>query len=434
MLKLLAIIILLLSVNVFSQETLTLEKAVQIGLENNYSIKLAGNDLRISENNATLGNAGFLPRLDLTASENNSMNNTHQEYSSGQVTDKKNATSASSTAGIALNWTIFDGMNMFTNFSRLKELNSLGEINARAAVENNVASIMSSYYNIVSIQQTIRAIQDAIKISEERVRIAEEKYNLGSGSKLELLQARVDLNADRSNLLKQQISLSQAKVSLNQLMGLESTKDFLIRDTIIISSRMDYNSLKNMVLNSNSALKSAGKNVSVASLNLSGLRSLWYPTLGLFLNYNFSGSQAQAGLIKSSQTNGFSYGLNLSFNLFNGLNTSRQVENAKISLESSQLEYDDLKNKIQSSFEQEYTSYSNNIQQVKMEEENLEAARQNAGIALDRFKYGTYSSLELSVAQKSYLDAESRLVAAEYAAKKSEIELMRLSGQIIKQF
>lgn len=432
MLKYFVLLILLFSVNVFSQEQLTLDKAVKIGLENNYSIKLARNDVNVAANNVTLGNAGFLPRLDASASKSSSINNTHQEYSSGQVTDKSNATSSSTTAGVALNWTIFDGMNMFTTFSRLRELNEQGEINARAAVENNVASIMSGYYNIVSIQQAIRAIQDAIKISEERVRIAEEKYNLGSGSKLELLQANVDLNADRSNLLRQQLALAQAKVSLNQLMGLESTREFIVRDTIVISTKMDYDLLKERVVNENSSLKSAGKNISVASLNLSSLRSLWYPTLGVFLNYNFSRQESQAGIYKINQNNGLNYGLNLSFNIFNGLNTSRQIENAKIFLMSSELQYNDLKNRLEASFEQEYTNYSNNLQQVKMEEENLDVARQNAEIALDRFKYGSYSSLELSIAQKSYLDAQSRLVAAQYAAKRSEIELMRLSGQIIK--
>ncbi|HEX2960798.1 MAG TPA: TolC family protein [Ignavibacteriales bacterium] len=432
MLKYLVPLVLFFSVNVFSQEALTLEKAVKIGLENNYSIKLAKNDVTIAQNNVTLGNAGFLPKLDATASESNSISNIHQEYSSGLFSNQSNAHSNTTNAGVALNWTIFDGMNMFINFSRLRELSAQGEINARATVENNVASIMGGYYNIVSIQQTIRAIQDALKISEERVKIAQDKYNLGSGSKLELLQANVDLNADRSNLLRQQLNLAQAKVSLNQLMGLESTRDFLIKDTIVISTKMDYAILRDRIVNENSSLKSAGKNISVASLNLSGLRSLWYPSLGTFLSYNFTRTDAPYASTTLNRSYGLTYGLNLSFNIFNGFNTSRQIENAKINLMSSELQYNDLRNRLEASFEQEYTNYSNNLQQVKMEEENLDVARQNAEIALDRFKYGTYSSLELSIAQKSYLDAESRLVTAQYAAKRSEIELMRLSGQIIK--
>ncbi|MGE5353057.1 MAG: TolC family protein [Acidobacteriota bacterium] len=432
MLKYLLLLVLFFSVNVFSQEALTLEKAVKIGLENNFSIKIAKNDLSIAQNNVTFGNAGMLPRLDATAAENHGINHIYQESASGLITDQSHAQSNTLNASVALNWTIFDGLNMFINFSRLRELGSQGEINARVTVENNVASIMGGYYNIVSIQQTIRAIQDALKISEERVKIAQDKYNLGSGSKLELMQANVDLNADRSNLLRQQLNLAQAKVSLNQLMGLESTKDFLIKDTIVINTRMDYNSLKERIVNENSSLLSAGKNVSIASLNLSGLKTLWYPTLGAFLNYNFNRTDAPYSSTTLNRVYGLTYGLNLSFNIFNGFNTSRQIENARINLMSSELQYNDLKNRLGASFEQEYTNYSNNLQQVRMEEENLDVARQNAEIALDRFKYGTYSSLELSIAQKSYLDAESRLVTAQYAAKRSEIELMRLSGQIIK--
>ncbi|MGE5403193.1 MAG: TolC family protein [Ignavibacteriales bacterium] len=433
MLKYFTVLFLFISVNVFSQDVLTLEKAVKIGLDNNYSIKLARNESAVAANNVTLGNAGFLPRLDATAGRSSTISNVHQEYTDGTDYDKNSSTSGSTTAGIALNWTIFDGMNMFISYGKLRELNEQGEINARAAVENNVASIMSGYYNIVSIQQQINAIRDAIRISEERVRIAEDKYNIGSGSKLELMQARVDLNADRSNLLRQELSLAQAKVSLNQLLGLESNKEFVIRDTILVNAELNYNALRESITSNNNALKAAGKSINLASLNLSGLKSQWYPALSLSAGYNFSRGETQVGSTKLNQSLGATIGLNLSMNIFSGFNTSRQIENARISLMSSQMQYDDLKSRIESGFEQEFINYKNSIQQVAMEIENLDVARQNAEIALDRFKYGSYSSLELSIAQKSYLDAQSRLVAAQYAAKRSEIELMRLSGQIVKR-
>ncbi len=416
----------------FPQEKLTLDKAIELGLQNNYSIQIAKNEAAVDSNNFSLGNAGFLPTLDVTGAMSKSSVDTKQQYSSGSTVDKKGSESKAKSVGVSLNWTLFDGFNMFISYSKLKQLREIGEMNAKAEIENSVAKIIETYYNIVSIQLEIRAVNDAILISRERVKIAEDKYNLGAASKLEVLQAKVDLNADISNLLQQQLVFNNAKVALNEAMGRQSTVDFIVNDSIVINKNLIYDELKNKLLENNSSLMAAGFNKEVASLSINGIRSQMYPQISAYMNYNYSKTENQAGFFASNQTIGLTYGLSLSLNLFDGLNTYRKIENAKVDLMNSELQFKDTKNKVEANFEQEFLNYKNAVTLVNLEEENLNVAQQNVDIAMERFRNGSYTPLELREAQKTLLDAQIRLVNAQYSAKSAEVELRKLSGQIIK--
>lgn len=427
------IIFLLFTVTtVFPQEILTLQDAVRIGLENNFSIKIARNEAQIAANNATLGNSGFLPRIDASGARTFSVNDSRQQRADGRVEDKKGANSNSTTAGVSLNWTIFDGLNMFISYARYKEFSAVGLINAKAGTEDRIASIMSAYYNIVSIEQSINAIKNAIGISEERVRIAEDKLSIGSGSKLELLQAKVDLNADRSSLLRQQQNLSNAKISLNQLLGRNPSTEYIVKDTIVMEQKINREDITPNVRENNTELLTAERNRNIAALNLRGIKSQWFPKINAFVNYNYSKSTSEAGLLLVNESRGFNYGLNFSFPLFEGFNTRRQIENARISLINSELQLSDITNRVEANLEQQFSNYSTGLEILQMEEENYDVARQNAAIALERFRLGSYSAIELREAQRAFLDAQSRLVSAQFNAKNSEIELLRLSGSLIK--
>ena len=210
------ILFLLFSTNVFSQKLLTIDDAVKTALGNNYSINIAKNEKEIADNNFSVGNAGFLPSLDADGSYTKTTNNTKQNYLNGTVVDRTGAKSTNYTAGIGLNWTIFDGLKMFASFDRLKELKKIGETNLKSEVENNISKIISTYYDIVREQQVLEVLEQSIKISEERLRIAQDKKQLGSASKFDLLQAQVDLNEDKSSLLTEELKLKQAKILILQ--------------------------------------------------------------------------------------------------------------------------------------------------------------------------------------------------------------------------
>ena len=428
----LTVFIIALNHQSYSQETLTLQDAIAITLSNNFSISIARNESKIAENNSTIGNAGFLPTLDASGSYTKSSSNTKQEYFDGRTIDRSGAKSTNINAGINLNWTIFDGLAMFGNINMLKELKRIGKANFKSEVENNIADVTETYYNLIREKQVLDVLRETITISEERVRIAQSKKDVGSGSKFDLRQAQVDLNEDKSNLLKEELTYEQLKVSLNQLMGRDVNTDFGVKDTILVNENLNLDGLKDLSLLRNTDLYIAKRTLNLAEINLNFARSEWFPTISLVGGYNYTNSESQAGFIKSNKNYSLNYGISASFNLFNGLNTSRKIENAEIEIENSKLNYDLVRTGIEANLLNIYKKYLNSLELVNLEEENLTIARESVDIALERLRLGNITPLEFRETQQKLIDAKSRLVSAQYDAKSAETELLRLSGQLIK--
>ncbi len=295
----------IISSNTFSQKLLTIEDAIKTALVNNYSINIAKNEKDIADNNFSIGNAGFLPSLDADGSYTKTTNNTKQNYLNGTVVDRTGAKSTSYTAGIGLNWTIFDGLKMFANLDRLKELKNVGEVNLKSEVENNISKIISTYYDIVREQQVLEVLNQSIKISEERLKIAQDKKQLGSASKFDLLQAQVDLNEDKSSLLSEELKLRQAKILLNQLLGENVNTDYSVADTILINESLSLDELKPLTDEHNSDLIIARQNKNISDSELNLARADLFPIISLNAGYDFSKSTSEAGFVQSNKSFGF---------------------------------------------------------------------------------------------------------------------------------
>jgi len=417
----------------YTQELLTLEDAIRIALNNNYSIQIAKNEKEIADNNSNIGNAGFLPELDANAVYEERITDTKQIYFDGRQIDRIGAESDNLNYLIELNWTIFDGLEMFASLDRLKELNKLGEINLKSEIENNIGSIISLYYNIVREEKVLDVIRRNIEISEERVYLAESEKDVGTGSKFELLQAQVDLNEDRSALLQEELNLSNSKTLLNQLLGRDVNMNFSVKDTIEIDFNLSFDELHSLILESNSLVLQARQNINLSKIESRLAFSEIYPEVSFYSGYNFIKSTSQAGFVASNRNSGYYYGLTASINLFNGLNTRHRIENADILINSSELLYDQVVNNVEAEFLNIYRKYRNSIQLVKLETENLSAAQENVDIAVERLRLGNITPLEFRESQIDLLEAQSRLVGAQYEAKTAETDLLRLSGQLVNE-
>ena len=77
-------------------------------------------------------------------------------------------------------------------------------------------------------------------------------------------------------------------------------------------------------------------------------------------------------------------------------------------------------------------AYENNMQLTALERENLTNAVENYEIAIERYKLGDLSGIELREAQNSLLEAEERLVQAQYNTKLCEISLLQISGSAMQ--
>ena len=414
----------------FAQQKLGLEEAISVALKNNYDIKLVNNDTQIAKNNANPGNAGMLPRLDGSFTDGGSRQNTTRTQSNGNEQTLNGVRNTSMSYGASLGWTIFDGLQMFTNYERLKALQKLGEVNAKATILTTVSSVINAYYTVLKEQRLVSARDSALDISKLRLTIANNKLTIGRGSKLDVLTAKVDYNTDTSAYLQEINLLKTAKTALNQVMARALDIDFSVDEKINLDTSLDYNTLANQTAQLNPDLQNAFINKKIAELNLKQIKGQRYPVVAVNGGYEYQKSASPTGFNTQQRSNGFTYGLTASLNLFNGFLQRQNERNAKIGINSSELAFEKTKQDINAQLISTYQDYSTSLDLLKIEGNNVDIAKQNLDITLEKYRLGSIAPLELREAQRSSIDAITRYLEAQYQAKLTEISLKELSGTL----
>jgi outer membrane protein TolC len=432
----LSILIILSFSTADAQKVFGLNDCIGIGLERNFSIRVARNSETISNNNYSLGNAGYLPTLDLTSRYSGTLNNPKQNLTSGGQNVTNGVYNTTVNAGITLGWTIFDGFNVQTTYKKLNELKKLGSMNTQLTAENLIADIISGYYIYIQQVQLLNNLKYAVTLSKERLRIDEDRYLLGSSSKLQVLQSRVYLNADSSRLSKQHEVIRAAQIRLNELMAVEDMgMQFSSRDSsIVVNPDLIYEKLLEETLIGNTSLIIASKNKTISEYDYKIIVSRSYPYLNLSTGYSYNLNTYSGGADKNQITNGMNYGVTLGVNIFDGFNQRRSINNSSIELKNKELKYLEIEQGIKADIITIYNGYSNNLRLIKLEEQNLETATENLSIALERYKLGNLSGIDLREVQKSLLDAKERLLIIQYQAKLAEISLQLISGKIMEYY
>ncbi|RZK11606.1 MAG: TolC family protein [Flavobacterium sp.] len=418
--------------NMQSQELLTVEDAVKIALENNFEIKIASNDLKIDQQNVSLANAGILPNLSANITNNNSILDTKQTQGDGTERELDNARNLNLTYGVALNWTVFDGMRMFARHNQLKELEKLGDAELKLTILTKISDVITTYYDIVQQQQQLAALDTTIIISNVRVTTATNRYTIGKASKLEVLNAQVDLNTDTTEFLRQKELYANTKILLNQILARDPNIDFKVKEEVQIDESLLLPDLMILAEKQNPQLQAQVINKRVAELELKQIRGDRYPTVNISSGYNFTRSEASLGFITQSSGKGFVYGINATMNIFNGGLQNRNEKIAKLQIENSQILIDQQKLALNTQLSTAYQTYMTNLQLSKLEAKNEEIAKQNMDITFEKFRIGTITTttLEFRTAQLNYINAKVRNSNAQYQAKISEIALKELAGNL----
>jgi outer membrane protein len=333
---------------------------------------------------------------------------------------------------VQLNWTVFDGMNMFASKKMLGTLEDLGENGTRIVMEGAVADISMAYYSIIQLKKLLKVAQDAVDLSVQRKRIAAAKVSLGSGSQLMLLQSTVDLNEDSTRLLRQSAMEKYARADLNQLLGRDPSTPFQIFDSIQLNKPRPYDSLLSETMKQNLTLTAARLNQVLGKLGVQQAQSDRYPEVNVTAGYSYGTLHSQTGFLHYNESYGPSYGINLTYTLFNGFNVNRAVKNAKVLMSSGETEVLDASLALQTSLHKTYLEFITNMEIVRLQLANVEVARENVSIAFEKYKIGSINDLELREIQQKLIDAEYQLILSQFEAKKAEVELERLSGNLLK--
>lgn len=417
--------------NTQAQEVLTLESAIKIALENNYEIKIAANNLKIEKTNVAVGNAGMLPIVTASVVDNNSVQNSSQTRQDGAETELDNAKNNSLSYGVGLDWTIFDGFRMFARMNQLKELQKLGEAQLKLTLITKISDVNAAYYDLVQQQQQLAALDTTIVISNQRLILAQNRFTIGKASKLEVLNAQVDLNTDQVALLRQKELYANSKILLNQIMARDLKINFKVIDVLAVDRLLFLPELTVLAEKQNPQLEAQIINKRVAELQLKQIKAGRYPTIRVNTAYNFSESQSSLGFVTQSQSRGFNYGFTATLNLFDGFSQNRNEKIAKIQIENSKISIQQQNLILNAQLATSYQTYLTNLELITLEEKNQAIAQQNLTITLDKFRIGTITTLEFRTAQLNYVNAKVRYSNAQFQGKLSEIALRELAGNLI---
>ena len=325
---------------------------------------------------------------------------------------------------------------MFATRDKLGDFVKLGELGIKNQLINTVASVINTYYNIVRQKQQLKAVEEQMSLSQERVKLAQYKLDIGVGTKPDVLQGKLDLNAQKAAQLLQQNLIAKLKEELNQLMNVQQSTLYEVSDSIPINTKLSLGDIQSNVENNNPALLIAKKNIDIAGLTLKERKAERLPTVTFNSAYNFNRTNNQAVINSFStlfnRSKGFNYGLTATIPIFNNFNNKRQIRQAELDIQYQRIVYENQKSLISLSVINAWTDYEQQKRALALEEENIILAKENVSILFQVYKLNSTTLIQLKEAEKSLGDAYNRLIAARYSTKLAETELLRLKGDLIK--
>ena len=412
-----------------AQSIIPLDSCIARALESNYSVKIIRNQQQQAANN--LNYAPFLPSVGVNAGQKQTISDS-KVLTNGEDRGLNNSRSDALSAGVGLNWRLFDGLEMFMTHNRSREMLAIGELNTKAAIENLIVQVSSYYYEVVRQQSKLDAAKHSLALSTSRYAEAKDKYMLGVLSGLEAQQAKLDLNADSSNYIKQKELLRSAYISLNTIMNTDLGNNHYVKDSIQLRDPLEFQELYDNTLQYNTTLLIGRRDLKVSELDMKIARAALFPTLDFDAGYNYSRTKTPDAATTLNRTNGPYWGFSVNVDIFNRLENRRKIKNAKLDMENADLSYQEAEQQVKADLAQLYNTYENNLQMVTFEQESASVAFENLDAALERYKLGDLAGIEFREFQRSYIDAVNREVSAIYQAKMSELSLLLISGQILK--
>lgn len=415
-----------------AQQLLTPDEAVLLTLDHNYGIQIANNTVNIAENNTSIFNSGYLPTLTGNAGATYNLDNTEAEFSNGNTTVLNGAESSRYNASINLNYTLFDGLGRLYNYKRLKEQYQLSELEARETIENTMLQLFSVYYSVAQLSENTDAIKETFQISKERLTRSEYQFEYGQNTKLDVLNAQVDINNDSISIVNTEQQLINAKRDLNVIVGNKLPEEFNVDTNISFLFDLDKEELWTKTKANNVSLLQIDKNINISSLDVKSNRSQYLPTIGLTGSYGWNRNNNNAAAFVAVSTNtGLSAGVNLTWNLFDGGSTLTRVKNAKITLENQQLQKEQILIDLERQFKNAWDDYQNKVLIYELQIENIKTAQNNFDRSREKFKIGQVNSIEFRQAQLNLLNAELSRNQAKYNAKLAELVILQLSGDLL---
>ena len=432
----------LIFIPLFGQQPLSKEEALEIALEKNFGIQVSRNNLEISENNSSIFNSGFLPTVSLNGGTNYTSSSAEIEFP-GQVSEDgsqrpnlnlDNQESQRYNGGVNLNYTLFDGLGRKFTYKKLREQYALSELQLRETIEFTIIQLYSVYFNVAQLTESKSIFKQALEVSKERQLRAESAFKFGQSNKLSVLNAQVDVTNDSISLLEVSQQLDNAKRDLNLLLSQSMDTQFAVSTQVEFVSEIELEELLSKATENNVSLLKQKQNTQINSYDIKVSQSGYLPTVGLVGSYGWNLNKSPASaFFPGSNNNSFSmsFGVNLSWNLFDGGRSMTRVQNAKIALENQKILTEETKLTFDRDLSNALQSFKNAKQIFSIQEKQVETGSYNFERSQAQYNLGSITAIEFRQAQINLRNAQNQRTLAKYQAKLAELQVLQLSGQLL---
>ncbi|MEX2350203.1 MAG: TolC family protein [Flavobacteriaceae bacterium] len=415
-----------------AQERLSKQEAINKVLENNFNIKVASNEVRIAENNAAFLNSGYLPSLTGIGGADYSIQDQEATFQDGSVEDITGAETTRYNASINLDYTLFDGLGRHYNYKTLKEQYNLSELQARETIETTILQLFSVYFEVARLTENVSVLEETLENTKERLTRAEYQFEYGQNTRLEVLNAQVDITTDSVNLMNTRQQLFNTKRDLTVVLN-ENLEQLYEVDTVVnFTNELRLEEFLNEAEENNIRLLQAEQNIKITDYQYKAGKGLLLPSLGLSGSYGWNeGLFPSTNFLSSSTSTGFSAGVTLTWDLFDGGSAITSIKNARIQLSNQQFFQEQIRAEVRRDIANAKGNYENRLAIYRMQQDNVAVAESNFERSNERYKLGQISSLELRQAQLNQLNAQTAKNLSKYEAKLAELELLQLTGQLL---
>jgi outer membrane protein TolC len=420
---------------VFAQtDSLTLSEALKKSLANNHAIEGAQQNKRVAENNVTPGNANLLPSVNLEASYQEQFQNTRTEFANPEMApiEADGANTTTYNAGISLDYVLFNGLTRFRTLERLRATRDQSRAETDRTIEQTLLATAQTFLRVARLSETVEIDRQALAISQERLERAETAYQFGSSTKLQVLNARVDLNRDSANLLESENQLTNAKRELAEAMGQTVSTELTVSRSVRPNENLELSELRNKALERNQQLRQAEAALRTARLQKAIADGNRTPRISLNSQYGYTRQDYEANFLSSTENLGLTAGINLAFNLYDGRQRQLAVENAQVRIAQAEAQRAQAEKAVERSLANAYDNYQNRLRLWQLEKRNVETARLNFERSREAYRTGSITSTQLREAQLNFIQARQRVTNLRYDIKSAELELLQASGQIIE--
>ena len=420
--------------NFAQEQVLSKSEAIALTLENNYNIAVADNSILIAENNADILNSNYLPTVFGLAGMSYSLQDQKFEPDDRPPFEVNNAKSESYNASVNLDYTLFDGLGRLYNYKSLKETYNLTKLETRETIENTILQLFSVYYEVARLTENVEILEQTLEISKNRVKRAGYQFDYGQNTKLEVLNAEVDVTNDSINLMNTRQLLNNTKRDLNVVLARELKQTFAVDTNVIFIPKIQLESYLELAKENNVRLLQTESSITLSEYDIKTSKARFLPTVGLTGSYGWNESITPASAFfggSTRQNTGFQGGLNLRWNLFDGGSSIVQLKNAKIAKENQLLQKEQIKLEVDRDIANALGNYENLVEVYEIQEQNVITNKNNFERSRERFNLGQITSIEFRQAQINLINAETNKNLAKYEAKFAELQLLQQVGQLL---